>query len=505
MSFMKALQNGSDIRGIAISTEEFDANLTAKEMEKISCGFVTWLKKANGRKYQDGKLTVGIGRDSRISGPLLKEALIKGLVDQGVNVIDFDLATTPAMFMATQFSQFQCDASVMLTASHLPFYFNGMKFFTMQGGAEKEDIAFILTKATEKNKNGYTGTVRKADLVTIYAKDLVQKIRNGIGTTNKKPLAGWKIIVDAGNGSGGFFAELVLEELGADTTGSQFLEPDGHFPNHIPNPDNQEAMVSIKKAVLANKADLGVIFDTDVDRSAVVSGNGQVINRNNLIALLSMIVLNEHPGATIVTNSPTSTHLQAFIESKGGKQDRYISGYRNVINRALALNESGVDAQLAIETSGHAAFKENYFLDDGAYVIAKILMLLPRLKEEQLTLEAIIQGLRQPVEVQEIRLGLTSDHPQQRGKEIIQRLSDALKKYPGMKLQPENQEGIRYDLKGVYGDGWFLLRPSLYEPLLVLQIENDIKGKNSTALQVLSRELATFPDVEPLILAEDEG
>lgn len=505
MSFMKALHNGSDIRGIAISTDEFDANLTEKEIERISYGFVAWLKKTNERKYQDGKLTVGIGRDSRISGPLLKKALIKGLVNQGVNVIDFDLATTPAMFMATQFSQFQCDASVMLTASHLPFYFNGMKFFTRKGGVEKEDIAFMLTKATEQNKNGYTGTICKEDLVAIYAKDLVQKIRNGIGTTNKRPLAGWKIIVDAGNGSGGFFAKLVLEELGANTDGSQFLEPDGQFPNHIPNPDNQEAMASIKKAVLANKADLGVIFDTDVDRSAVVSGSGQVINRNNLIALLSVIVLNEHPGTTIVTNSPTSTHLQTFIESKGGKQDRYISGYRNVINRAMALNEAGIDAQLAIETSGHAAFKENYFLDDGAYLIAKILMLLPKLKEEQLTLEGIIQGLKQPVEVQEIRLRLTSDHPQQQGKEIVQSLPDILEKYPGMNLELENQEGVRYDLKGVYGNGWFLLRPSLHESLLVLQIENDLKGKNSAALQVLSRELATFPGVEPLILAKNEG
>lgn len=157
------------------------------------------------------------------------------------------------------------------------------------------------------------------------------------------------------------FAEQVLVPLGADTNGSQFLEPDGHFPNHIPNPDNKEAMASIMEAVLREQADLGIIFDTDVDRSAVVTKSGQPLNRNNMIAVLSKIVLSEHPAASIVTNSPTSTHLKTFIESLGGHQVRYISGYRNVINKAIALNEKGINAQLAIETSGHAAFKENYF------------------------------------------------------------------------------------------------------------------------------------------------
>ena len=120
-------------------------------------------------------------------------------------------------------------------------------------------------------------------------------------------------------------------------------------------------MASITEAVLREQADLGIIFDTDVDRSAVVTKSGQPLNRNNMIAVLSKIVLSEHPAASIVTNSPTSTHLKTFIESLGGHQVRYISGYRNVINKAIALNEKGINAQLAIETSGHAAFKENYF------------------------------------------------------------------------------------------------------------------------------------------------
>lgn len=122
-----------------------------------------------------------------------------------------------------------------------------------------------------------------------------------------------------------------------------------------------------------------------------------------MIAVLSKIILAEHPGTRIVTNSPTSNHLKTFIEALGGQQVRYISGYRNVINKAIELNEAGLDTQLAIETSGHAAFKENFFLDDGAYVIAKLLMMLPQLQQQGTTLDELIAALQQPAETQELR------------------------------------------------------------------------------------------------------
>lgn len=491
---LEALQNGSDIRGIAITTAEETANLTPAAVTEIAKGLVSWLRETREADYQAGQLKIGIGHDSRLSGPTLKQALIDSLVEQGINVIDFHLATTPAMFMATQFEQFQCDASVMLTASHLPFYFNGIKIFSPAGGAEKSDIRFILTHIKE-NKNGQTGSVTEADLLTPYAADLVTKIRQGMQTTEEQPLAGMKIIVDAGNGAGGYFAEKVLAPLGADTKGSQFLEPDGNFPNHIPNPDNKEAMASIQQAVLDQQADLGVIFDTDVDRSAVVAKNGEVINRNNLIAVLATIVLAEHPGTRIVTNSPTTNHLKDFIEAKGGIQVRYISGYRNVINKAIELNESGVDCQLAIETSGHAAFKENYFLDDGAYVIAKILMLLPKLKAEGRTIDQLIAELKQPAETIEFRFKLEASDYRPIGEKVIADLPAYLAAKAGFTLDPENDEGVRFSVSGEYGSGWFLLRMSLHEPLLVLQVENDIAGSNRKVLTVLEAFFAPIDKV----------
>ncbi len=336
------------------------------------------------------------------------------------------------------------------------------------------------------------GSITSADLITPYTQDLVGKIRTACGG-QEKPLTGLNIIVDAGNGAGGFFAEKVLAELGADTTGSQFLDPDGTFPNHVPNPDNKEAMESIRQAVLKQGADLGIIFDTDVDRAALVTKSGEILNRNNLIAVLSQIVLAEHPGTSIVTNSPTTEHLKVFIESLGGKQIRYISGYRNVINRAILANQEGVDCQLAIETSGHAAFKENYFLDDGTYVAAKILMLLPKLQAEGKSLDDLIAQLKQPLETQEVRFKLEAADYRALGEQVIAELRNT--SLEGFAFNPENEEGVRFDLTEPYGDGWLLLRMSLHEPLLVLQVENDQTGYIPAVLRTLSAFLDQYPAV----------
>lgn len=259
-------------------------------------------------------------------------------------------------------------------------------------------------------------------------------------------------------------------------------------------------MASIKQAVLKVQADLGVIFDTDVDRSAVVTKSGALLNRNNLIAVLSRIILAEHPHTRIVTNSPTTNHLKVFIESLGGKQVRYVSGYRNVINKAIELNEQGLDTQLAIETSGHAAFKENYFLDDGAYVIAKILMLLPKLKENRQTLDDLISELKQPVETKELRFKLEVENYRQLGEQVIKDLANY--SVPGWTIDPENEEGIRYTLTAPYGEGWFLLRMSLHEPLLVLQVENDLPNQIKPVLIEIQKFLNNYAQVNQAKLVE---
>lgn len=479
----KKLQNGSDIRGVALDgVEGQSVNLTEQVCKDIGRGFALWLINKTGRK----SLRVAVGRDSRLSGEKLCGWICSSMVESGLNVTDFGMASTPAMFMSTVTDGYKFDGSVMITASHLPFNRNGFKFFTADGGLEKEDIKAILSYAEGAEKTGVpVGKIENGEFMDAYSNILADKIRKATG--EEKPLKGFKVVVDAGNGAGGFYVDKVLKPLGADTEGSRYLEPDGSFPNHIPNPENKEAMASITEAVKENKADLGIIFDTDVDRAGAVLSDGSELNRNRIIAMLSAILLREYPRTTIVTDSITSTGLKDFIEEKGGVHHRFKRGYRNVINESIRLNKNGQDSQLAIETSGHGAFKENYFLDDGAYIVTKLLIELARGKKEGYTLESLIASLKEPAESVEFRMNILTEDFKSYGQKVIDGLNEYAKNQSGWSLAPDNYEGVRVNLDKEHGNGWFLLRLSLHDPLLPLNIEsNDIGGAKKIAKELVS-------------------
>ncbi len=488
----KKLQNGSDIRGIALEgIPGQEVNLTDQAAADIGRGFALWLTNRKGPRT----LRIAVGRDSRLSGPHLAEVICAGLASQGMEVADFGMASTPAMFMATVTGDHPYDASVMITASHLPFNRNGFKFFTAEGGLEKQDIAGILAAAAGDETTGLpAGTVEKAAFMDTYAEILTEKVRTAAGSD--RPLEGFRIVVDAGNGAGGFYADKVLAPLGADTAGSRYLDPDGSFPNHVPNPEDEQAMASIREAVLETGADLGVIFDTDVDRAGAVLPDGTELNRNRLIALLSAILLREHPGTTIVTDSITSTGLAEFIQAHGGIHHRFKRGYRNVINESLRLNSIGQDSQLAMETSGHGALKENYFLDDGAYLITRLLIELARGRKEGYTLTSLIADLKEPAESREFRMGLSPETFKTDGQRIIGALTDFAGKREGWTIAPSNYEGIRVNADAAHGDGWFLLRLSLHDPLLPLNIESDSEGGVRVIAKDLYAFLSGFPELD---------
>jgi phosphomannomutase len=329
--------------------------------------------------------------------------------------------------------------------------------------------------------------------MTTYSQVLVDFVRKEAGS--EKPLDGFKIVVDAGNGAGGFYVDNVLKPLGADTNGSQFLEPDGYFPNHIPNPENPVAMQFICDKVKAVGADFGIIFDTDVDRAGAVDDLGEEINRNKLIALISAILLEEKGGAYIVTDSITSDGLKQFIEAKGGVHHRFKRGYKNVINEAIRLNKEGKYCPLAIETSGHAALQENYFLDDGAYLVTRLLVKMAKLKDSGKKLRDLIADLKLPVESKEIRMGFKDGVDfKVYGKAVL----DGLKQYAetnGWTLAPSNYEGIRISFGNGDGNGWFLLRMSLHDPIMPLNVESDIKGGNKIIAIKLYNFLKGYGDL----------
>jgi phosphomannomutase len=481
------LQNGSDVRGVALEGIEGEpVTLTAEIARTIGYAFAKWL----GNKLGKSGLRVAVGHDSRLSSDVIKTAVFQGLEKGGCAVFDSGLSSTPAMFMSTVFENHGYDGSIMLTASHLPFNRNGMKFFVSEGGLGKNEIKEILTIASE------TGDVEATELLNTteislmddYSNHLVQIIRNGAG--NEQPLKGLKIVVDAGNGAGGFFVDQVLTPLGADTDGSQFLDPDGSFPNHIPNPEDKDAMNAIIAAVKDNQADFGIIFDTDVDRAGAVDKNGKPINRNRFIALMATIVLGEHPGSTIVTDSVTSTGLKWWIEEKlSGVHHRFQRGYKNVINEAIRLNESGMPSFLALETSGHGALKENYFLDDGAYQIAKILIKIAQLKAAgEGTVDELIAELPEPAEAVEFRPQILVDDFSAYADRVLDAFKDFVEQQDGWYITPNSYEGVHVSCEG----GWILLRKSLHDPQMPINIESDNAGGVDPLVETVRGFLSTF-------------
>jgi phosphomannomutase len=483
----RKLQNGSDIRGVAMEgVEGQPVNLTDEAVTNIAKAFVLFLQE----KFNKSDLRLSIGRDSRLSGERLLSAAAEGVLSMGADLADFGMASTPSMFMSTVTPGYAFDGAIMLTASHLPWNRNGIKFFTRDGGLEKVEIASILARAQE---NAYIpamerGSLAQVDFLSVYAAGLVERIRKSVNAPDyDHPLKGFHIVVDAGNGAGGFFVDKVLVPLGADTSGSQFLNPDGMFPNHAPNPENEEAMKAVTACVLENHADMGVIFDTDVDRAGAVAADGREINRNRLIALISAVLLEEHPGTTIVTDSITSSGLAAFIAAKGGVHHRFKRGYKNVIDEAIRINAEGRDCQLAIETSGHGALKENYFLDDGAFLITKLLIKMAQLKEEGRTLFSLIDSLAEPTESTEVRMNLSCADCQAYGNGLLRDLGEYAKEQ-GWDVAKENHEGLRVSFGADDGDGWFLLRMSLHDPLMPLNIESNSVG----GVHIIAQKLYAF-------------
>ena len=545
---LKRLQNGSDIRGIArAGVDGEEPNLTEDTASLLAHGFCAWLSEKTGKPFLS--LTVSIGRDPRLSGKALQDAAINAMAALGVRVLDCGLASTPAMFMSTVFPEYSCDGAVMITASHLPFNKNGFKYFDKKGGLNKSDIADIIERAesiaecppdcdcdcedcapiSEDPICGITSLlISECNLMDTYCTHLRSIIKRGVNAENpaacmasvpdniptyERPLAGLKIAVDAGNGSGGFYAEKVLAPLGADVSGSCFLEPDGNFPNHAPNPEDKKALAIISRRVLETGADFGLIFDTDVDRSAAVDENGREIARNGIVALAAVLAKEISPGTTIVTDSVTSDHLSEFLTQRLGLSHlRYKRGYKNVINKAIELNAGGTDCQLAIETSGHAAFKENYFLDDGAYLAAKIVIKAARLLREGKSLSNVISDLKEPQEAIEVRLPVTASNFTAYGSQVIKELeawvqSQVTENTDGktvMQLAAPNYEGVRISFlenssassSSMRPYGWCLLRMSLHDPIMPLNIEADKEGGCRQIAEILREFLAHFDELD---------
>ncbi|XP_057481855.1 uncharacterized protein LOC130768766 [Actinidia eriantha] len=533
MDRIKRLQNGSDVRGVAVEGERGRVvDLTPPVVEAIAESFGEWLPGGG----EGGVIRVSLGRDPRISGAALGVAVVAGLARAGCLVFDMGLATTPACFMSTVLAPFGYDASIMMTASHLPYTRNGLKFFTKRGGLTSPEVEEICERAARKyvNRLAKVSTTlpsppTRVDFMSAYAKHLRDIIKQRVNHPlhYDTPLKGFQIIVNAGNGSGGFFTWDVLDKLGADTFGSLHLKPDGMFPNHIPNPEDKTAMALTRAAVLANSADLGIVFDTDVDRSGVVDKSGNPINGDKLIALMAAVVLREHPGTTIVTDARTSMALTRFITDRGGHHCLYRVGYRNVIDKGAQLNKDGIQAHLMMETSGHGALKENHFLDDGAYMVVKIIIEMVRMKLEGSDegIGSLIEDLDEPLESIELRMNVLSEprHAKAKAIEAIEAFRNYIEegKLPGWELDscgdcwvsegclvdsndaPAAVDAHMYRAK-VFDEehgqhGWVHIRQSIHNPNIAVNMQSTLPGGCKTMTRVLRERFIVASGVDRIL------
>ena len=293
----RKLQNGAEIRGSeALLTDEF--------ARRIGYVFAQWLAERLGTTSD--RLTLAVGRDSRHSGPRLKAALIRGMTAADCDVFDCDLCTTPAMYMATVAPETHANGAIMVTGSHYSFDRNGFKFILREGHLSAEDVTGLIERA--ECAEIPERLVRKIDFLEIYAERLRQMVRRRLEDDALKPLLGLHVVVDAGGGAGGFYADVLERSGRVDVDGqSQYLGARRRLRRpQFPTPRAPTRMEAVARGgECENEADLGVIFDRGLrPRGHRGSGRASVIHRNRLIALTSAILLDEiAPARTIVTDS----------------------------------------------------------------------------------------------------------------------------------------------------------------------------------------------------------
>ncbi len=476
----RSLLNGTDLRG----SEE---GLTDDFATRFGYAFALWLAKQ--RETTPDKLTVAVGHDPRASGQRLERALIAGFTSADCDVLQCALTTAPALYMIMHAGKKLADGAVMVTAGDAPAGINGFECATRDGMLDACDARLVLAHALVLQVP--VRLVSKYDAIAPYLKRLAVMARERLEDDAPKPLLGLHVIVDAANGAGGFYADF-LASLGAETSGSYHLEPDGAFPAHALSASDPAALAALGQAVTDNEADLGVLFDADCGRTAMIDETGRAISGNRLIALISAILLNKKPGATIVTDSVTSSGLSRFISEWGGVHYRFKRGCKNVIDEAVRLNEEGIDCPLAIETSGHAAFRENGFLDDGMYLATRIVCEAYDKKRFGERVSDYLDSLHESVEAAEIRFQLDERDWTEESNDIIEMILSHTLDHAGWRLATDSREGVRilFNLDGGVENAWFQLRMSVNDPeIMVLNAESDVPGGVSRILGELYRLL----------------
>jgi phosphomannomutase / phosphoglucomutase len=422
-----------DIRGVV------DRTLTEEAVESIGRGLATLGAAKGVRRFI-------VGRDGRLSGPRLAQALTRGLNAGGMDVTDIGVCATPMVYFATY--ALDTGSGVMVTGSHNPPEYNGLKMMvagdTLSGGAIQDLRKLIELGAIASG----TGTIEELDVAPAYLQRIVGDVRLA------RPM---KIAIDCGNGSPGAIAPTLFRALGCDVE-ELFCEVDGTFPNHHPDPSQPKNLADLIFALATGPSEIGLAFDGDGDRLGVVTKAGKIIYPDRQLMLFAADVLARVPGGEIIFDVKCTRNLFGWIRQHGGKPLLWKTGHSLV---KAKLKETG--APLAGEMSGHIFFKERWFgFDDGLYAGARLLEILSRVPD----ISAALEGLPDSITTPELNLPVAEGE----NHTLIAQLQKTAR-FTGA-TDIITIDGLRVE----YPDGFGLMRASNTTPVVVLRFEGDTKA-----------------------------
>ena len=420
-----------DVRGIV------DKTLTESAAESIGRALGAVAAPKGVRKFV-------VGRDGRLSGPRLVKALTRGLNAAGMDVIDIGVVATPMVYFATYL--FETGSGVMVTGSHNPPEYNGLKMMVAGDTLASDSIQELLRVIQKGRFPSGSGTVEQADVSGPYLDRIASDVKLA------RPMT---IAVDCGNGSPGAFAPRLYRRLGCEVI-ELFCEVDGNFPNHHPDPAKPENLKDLISELSRTDAEVGLAFDGDGDRLGVVTKNGKIIYPDRQLMLFAEEVLSRNPGAEIIFDVKSTRNLYPWIRKHGGKPLLWKTGHSLI---KAKLKETG--APLGGEMSGHVFFKDRWYgFDDGLYAGARLLELLSRTDNPSKVLEALPDSISTP----ELHMELEKEGDNHA---LIAKLQKSAR-FEGA-TDVNTIDGLRVE----YPDGFGLMRASNTTPVLVLRFEGD--------------------------------
>jgi phosphomannomutase/phosphoglucomutase len=458
MSIPAEIFRAYDIRGIAGRT------LTPASVREIGRALGSFAAERAG----SGKAAFAVGRDGRLSGPELCGALVDGLIATGADVIELGVVPTPVTYFAAQ--HLGCGSAVMVTGSHNPGDYNGLKMVVAGDSLSGEEIQQLRRRIESRSFRSGAGNRSTQNVLDAY----VERIAGDVNLA--RPI---KIAIDSGNGVAGVIAPRLFRRLGCEVT-EMFSEVDGNFPNHHPDPSKIENLASLIQELKTGPAELGLAFDGDGDRLGVVTKSGSIIFPDRQLMLYAKDVLSRNPGAEIIYDVKCTRLLAPWIERHGGRPVIWKTGHSLI---KAKLKESG--APLAGEMSGHVFFKERWYgFDDAMYCGARLLEILSKEKNSS----EILENLPDAPSTPELNWQLAEGEPH-RLVEKLQQMKPFLAAQRVLTI-----DGVRAE----YADGFGLARASNTTPVVVLRFEGDTAGALKRIQEDFRKTLQPMKPESPL-------